>query len=357
MTIWVLFVAMTVGAVMAVLWPLSRQRVPAFAADADRRFYDDQITEIERDLSRGLLSPTEAEAARAEAGRRLLRATAVADPRSPAVAEPALRRRRAVSALALSLVPILALAVYGLFGSPTLPAQPLSARLPDPAEPFDLAKAVLQIEAHLQKEPNDGRGWDVIAPVYVRMGRLDEAVRAYEAALRLLGEDAARLTAYGETLVLDKEGVVSQEARQAFEKALKRDPSSAKARFYLARAAEQDGQIDRAKAEYAEILTSSPANAPWIPAVKDQIARLDQPKGAATQPGPDRQAIIGMVEGLAARLESQGGTAEEWGRLLRSFAVLGDKARAEGTLAKARKALENDPAGLAGIETDRKSVV
>lgn len=347
MTIWVVFAGMTVLAVLAVLWPLSRPRAAAVAGDADRPFYRDQIAEIERDLARGLMTGSEAEAAKAEAGRRLLRATAAADPDAAAVGEPALRRRRAVSGLALSLVPILALGVYGLVGSPQIPAAPLSARLPGKADQIDLAEAIARIEAHLQKEPQDGRGWDVIAPVYVRLGRIEEGVRAYETALRLIGRDAARLTAYGEALVLANDGVVAKEAREAFEQALKTDAGIAKARFYLARAAEQDGQIDKAKEGYAALLSSSPANAPWLPAVREELARLEGTPGA---PPPTRDAIVGMVEGLAARLDAQGGTAEEWARLLRSYAVLGDRPKAAAALAKARTALKPDKPGLDTVE-------
>ena len=119
MAIWMLFGAMTALVVMAVLWPLSRRGAQTRPADdADLTFYRDQLAEIDRDSSRGLLSPAEAEAARAEAGRRLLHATSSSESGLVAVGEPALRRRRAVSALALSVLPITALAVYGAYGSP-----------------------------------------------------------------------------------------------------------------------------------------------------------------------------------------------------------------------------------------------
>src|SRR5918911_1308801 len=193
MAIWVIFALMTGAAVLAVLLPLSR--VPARHAEEriETKFYRDQIAEIERDMERGLLSPAEAEAARAEAGRRLLRAAAARSAAGDVMGEPALRRRRAVSAIALSVVPLIALAVYGAYGSPQLPAQPLSARLKAEPERIDVAAAVARIEAHLAARPDDGRGWEVVAPVYARSGRFDDAAKAYASAMRLLGETAPRL--------------------------------------------------------------------------------------------------------------------------------------------------------------------
>jgi cytochrome c-type biogenesis protein CcmH len=292
-----------------------------------------------------MLSEAEAEAARAEAARRLLRASASASQAADPVGEPALRRRRAVSAFALSCVPILALAVYGAYGSPNLAGEPRAPRGQPSAADMDLGTAVARIEAHLAKDPNDGRGWDVVAPVYLRLGRVEDAVKAYEAALRILGPEANRLANYGEAQVFAQAGVVSSDARAAFEKALALDPAMPKARFYLARAAEQDGLTEKAVADYRALLASSPPDAPWTAAVQEQLARLGQPAEA-----PGREAIAGMVAGLAARLEAQGGTAEEWTRLLRAYAVLGEREKAQAALARARRALAQDQAGLQAID-------
>src|SRR5215218_3999282 len=251
MVIWIILLAMTAAAVMAVLWPLSRHYAVGRQANPDTQFYREQIAEIERDLARGTLHPSEAEAAKAEAGRRLLRATGLqSDDAFAAVGEPALRRRRAASTLALSIIPLLALATYEIYGSPQVLTQPPAAQLPQQAGNIDLMTAVAEIESHLAKNPQDGRGWDVIAPVYMRMGRIDDAVKAYDSALRLLGPDPGRLTSYGEAQVFAQGGIVSADARAAFEKALALDPSSAKARFYLARAAEQDGETEKARSAY-----------------------------------------------------------------------------------------------------------
>jgi cytochrome c-type biogenesis protein CcmH len=347
MTLWILLTLMTAAAVAAVLWPLSRHRAVAAPTDPDTQFYRDQIDEIERDRGRGLLSETEAEAARAEAGRRLLRALPQGQERSESVGEPALRRRRAVSALALSLVPLLALAVYGAFGSPHLAAGLQAARPPANPEQPDFATALARIEQHLAQRPDDGRGWEVVAPVYLRLGRPEDAARAYEAALRLNGPDADRLANYGEALVAVQDGVVPADAREAFEKAHELDRSHPKPRFYLARAAEQDGNRDKARAEYNALLSTSPADAPWIPVIREHLARLD---GTAPPAAPDREAILGMVQSLADRLDAQGGNAEEWSRLLRSYAVLGQPDKAKAALSKARQALAGDRGAVQRVE-------
>ena len=349
MTLWILLTLMTAAAVTAVLWPLSRHRNIEAVADPDTQFYRDQMAEIEQDRRRGLLSDAEAEAAKAEAARRLLRAVPRGEGRTDPVGEPALRRRRAVSALALSLVPLLALAVYGAFGSPHLAARIQVARPSATPDQLDFATALARIEQHLAQHPDDGRGWEVVAPVYMRLGRAEDAAKAYEAALRLIGTDAERLANYGEALVAAQEGIVPAEARVAFEKAHELDRSHPKPRFYLARAAEQDGNRDKARSASNPLLASSPADAPWVPVVREHLTRLDgtaPPAGAA----PDREAILGMVQALADRLDAQGGSAEEWSRLLRSYAVLGQPDKAKAALSKARRALAGDQGAVQRVE-------
>ncbi|MEE1654895.1 c-type cytochrome biogenesis protein CcmI [Microvirga sp. CF3062] len=356
MVIWIVLLAMTAAAVMAVLWPLSRHYAVGRQANPDTQFYREQIAEIERDLARGTLHPSEAEAAKAEAGRRLLRATGLqAEEAFAPVGEPALRRRRAASTLALSIIPLLALATYEIYGSPQLLSEPPGARMqPQQAGSSNLLGAVGEIEAHLAKNPQDGRGWEVIAPVYLRMGRIEDAVKAYESAIRYQAPDAARFANYGEALVLAKDGLISAEAQAAFEQAVKLDSSTPKAQFYLARAAVQDGQTDKAKTILQNLLASSPADAPWTDAVRQELAALGAPQSAAATAGTPQigpEAIAGMVTGLASRLEAQGGSAEEWARLMRSYAVLGQRDKAAEAAKRAREVLAQDTEALKTIDT------
>ena len=142
-------------------------------------------------------------------------------------------------------MPVIALPLYAYLGQPQMPDEPLASRPPASLASNDVEAAVAGVESHLIAKPDDGKGWAVIAPVYMRLERYDDAARAYAEALRLLGEDGGRRAAYGEALVAAGGGVVTDKARETFEKALAEEPGQPQARFYLALAAEQDGEDGR----------------------------------------------------------------------------------------------------------------
>jgi cytochrome c-type biogenesis protein CcmH len=347
MLIWITFAAMTGAAVFALLWPLGRGRTLAFTDSADAAsLYRDQIAEIDRDLGRRLIGTQEADAARAEAGRRLLRAAG--DEAVPeAETESSLRRRRASSALALSCVPLLTLVVYGAYGSPAQPDLPLAARLKGSPEQQDFSVALARIESHLAANPTDARGWAVIAPVYLRQGRAEDAARAFGNAVRFGEPDAELLAGQGEARVLAAGGVVTAAARESFSQAVARDPKNARARYFLAIGKEQDGDTAGSAQALRALVADAPGEAGWLAMVRDRLARLegDASRGAiAALPAQDQQvAIRGMVEGLAARLAQGGGSFDEWARLIRSQTVLGNRDEARASLATARQRLAGDP--------------
>ncbi len=72
--------------------------------------------------------------------------------------------------------------------------------------------AVQRVEAHLVSHPDDGRGYEIVAPIYLETGRFDDAVRAFGEALRILGVTPQREGAYGLALVMAADGVVTTQA-------------------------------------------------------------------------------------------------------------------------------------------------
>jgi cytochrome c-type biogenesis protein CcmH len=355
MLIWVIFAALLGAASLMALLPLSRGGMRSVMNADARLMYEAQLADIAQDLNRGVISAADAELARAEVARRLIRAAKDGDVAADAVGEATYRRRRAASAIILSTIPLVALSLYAAKGSPLLPAKPLAARLStDPAN-MDLAVALTRVENHLQLNPSDGRGWEVLAPIYLRTGRFDDAARAYANVAIHLGPTMERLVDVGEARVLAASGVVTADARAAFDEARKLAPLNPKGLYYLAIARDQDGDKAGAVADLKVLLASAPADAGWKPMVEERIAAIEgAPQGgeaiAALAPHERMAAIRGMVEGLSIRLAERGGTPEEWGRLVRARAVMGERKLAEDVLARARAALASDAAGLASVE-------
>ena len=199
----------------------------------------------------------------------------------------------------------------------------------------------------------------MIAPVYMRLERYADAAHAYSEALRLLGEDPMRRAAYGEALVAAAGGVVTDEAREAFDRALAEQPGQPQARFYLALGAEQDGRNADAIRAYESLLADSPPNAQWrtvvnarLAALKGELAPSEASAGASAAPVPEAQRpmIEGMVNRLATRLASNGGNVDEWSRLIRAYAVLRQADKAKAALADARKALGPDANAVASLD-------
>jgi cytochrome c-type biogenesis protein CcmH len=369
MALWLMFVLMTAAAILAVLWPLSRHR-PAHSG-SDVAVYRDQLDEITRDRAAGLIGEAESEAARVEVSRRLLAAADASAKASPPSAAGSQFRRRAAAVAGLTFIPIVASALYLTLGSPQLPGEPLAARAKTSPENRSIESLVSQVESHLELDPNDGRGWEILAPVYLRLGRFDDAVKARRNALRLNGEATDRQADLGEALVALSNGIVTADAKSAFERAVALDAADFKAQYFLGLAAQQDGNRDKAASIWRAMLDKSPPNAPWAPTVRNALADLGVtvPPPAAAQSAPDKgpsaedvaaaagmsdsqrtDMIRGMVAGLATRLAQDGSDVDGWLRLLRAYMVLGERDKAQAAAADARRALASDPDKLRRVD-------
>ena len=372
MMLWLVMALMTAAAIFAVLWPLSR-RAP-LRTGSDVAVYRDQLEEIDRDRSAGLIGEREAEAARVEVSRRLL---AAADVAVSAPQESSGWRRRVVALAALLLLPVGAGALYLTLGSPDLPAQSQAARRELPPEQRSIADLVARVEAHLESNPEDGRGWEVVGPVYMRLGRYDDAVKARRNALRLLESTAVREADLGEALTGAANGIVTAEAKARVRSRARvsipaisaRDifpvwpPSRTGGRkmrrrsgagFWRARPPTRAGSDLCARRCCASIRpptlppsrpnAASPDAAPGAPSAADVAA--------ASQMSPEQRdtMVRGMVARLAERLKQDGSDVEGWLRLLRAYMVLGDKEQARASAGEARRALEGNADGLRRLD-------
>ncbi|AKI01201.1 cytochrome c-type biogenesis protein CcmI [Hoeflea sp. IMCC20628] len=361
MIFWVIAAVMTAATTLALLGPVARSRssksdIPELH---DVEVYRDQLTEVDRDLADGLVDPVQAEVARTEISRRLLAAARKGDA---AIAEGKRAdsrglRRAAVAAIAI-FMPLAAVVTYLELGRPDLPQMPLAARLQAQPEGTDIAMLIAQAERHLAENPRDGRGWDVVAPIYLRTGRFAESAAAFQKAISILGPSPTRLASLGEALFSAAGGVVTEEASLAFQTARELDSTDPRPRFFLAVALAQSGKTTEARAAFNGMLQSAPADAPWIPAVQSQLAALGADTGptplqgtgtvtprdptaadiaAAQNMSPDqRQAMIGsMIDNLEAKLAENPDNIAGWLRLVQSHVVTGNRDRAQAAFDRA----------------------
>jgi cytochrome c-type biogenesis protein CcmH len=321
-----------------VLLPLLRGGASAPSRELfDRAVYRDQIAELEREQARGLIAPAEADAARLEIQRRLLRAEG----------GPAEARAGRNPALALVLA-LLAASGAGLIylatGTPGLPAQPFAQRAPDPEEEA-LRQGLAQLERRVQEAPQDGDAWLLLARTRGALAQWRAADEAWRRALTLVPVTPDLRAAALEASVLAADGAISPAATEGFAKVLAEEPDNPVARFYLAAAAAQDGRQQEAITAWLALAADLPAGL----AIRDEIARrvaiAARAAGIATPAlpppaeAPDAQArqemIRGMVERLAARLEAEPNDADGWQRLGRAWGVLGEREKSIAAYARA----------------------
>lgn len=360
MIFWVLLALMTAAVVLVVIAPLSRP-AGAFPAPSgeEARVYRDQLGELDRDRERGLIGGEEAEAARAEIGRRLLAATR-GDPMAGRGA-PRPAANRLIALITVVAIPAIALPVYLTIGQPDTPDAPLAARLSEAPAAGNVADMVGRVEKHLADNPGDLSGWRVIAPIYASMGRLDDATKAWGRLVAAGETDAKILENYGAGLVDTNDGIVSPEAQSVLARAVTADPGRARARFYYAEGLRQAGSFEEALRQIDQLIRRSPADAPWLKTVREKRGQIlaalkkpvDTPEPAtlsAAGGGIDNATIQGMVDGLAARLAADPNDRDGWIRLMRSNLVLGRPDKAKAALDDARKAFAGNAEALAAID-------
>ena len=359
MLLWVILAALTAAALSFLLYPLVGGREAVDEREAfDAAVYRDQLEEIEADRARGLIGEAEAEAARLEVARRLLAADEKSADGAGAGSRSALPR--AAFVVVAACLPLAVLGAYLYYGSPRLPDQPLAARLTDPAKETDVGVLVARVEARLRAHPDEGAGWDAIAPIYLGGRRYGDAAEAYRQAIRLLGPTAKRLSGLGQALVLEQQGLVTEPARIALEEALKHDKELVEPRILLAVAKEQDGNFEGALADWRGLLEVRKDDQRWTAMIEERIASAQARQSgevpavegpSAPMAGPssadiaaaknmspaEREAMVDrMVKKLAARLDSDGDDLPGWLRLVRAYTVLGRNDDAKEALARAK---------------------
>ena len=372
------------------------------AADYDMRVYRDQLTEIDRDLERGVLTQEDANRVRTEVSRRILAADA---QRTVDTDFTRGAPRIVASVVALVLVggsvalykgigPInglgapgytdLALAERITFAESLRDSRPSQARAEasltasPPVAEFnaDYLQLVQTLRDTVAERPDDIQGHALLVQNESNLGNFVAAYQSQGRIIELKREEVTveDLTGYTDLLILAAGGYVSPEAEQAARVVLTRDPNNGIARYYIGLMLAQTGRPDMAFRIWDRLLQIGPESAPWIAPILEQIPEMAQHAGvnyqiptignrrtsaanngptaanieaAGEMTGAERiQMIEGMVSGLSDRLATSGGSAEEWAQLIGALGVLGRTDQAFAIYKNAETVFAGEPSSL-----------
>jgi len=147
-----------------------------------------------------------------------------------------------------------------------------------------LPQMVTQLEARLQREPDDVQGWLMLGRSRFVMNNFAGAATAFSEAYRASnGQNFEAVIGYGEALAISDESTMRAKAAQLFEDALKMDPSNPKALWYGGLAAAAAGRLDVARERWITLVKQQlPDDVRGL--VAQRIGELDQQLGRKPDP-------------------------------------------------------------------------
>lgn len=361
---------------------------PADDAAPHLTVYRDQLAEVDRDLARDVISSDEAARLRTEVSRRLLDASKIAP-------EAAQKFGNAVTPkLAIFAAISGAIALYFTLGVPDYPDLPLHKRLDMAAAAYEnrptqaeaeaampaqlpqqidpaLLDLITQLRAVVAQRPDDIQGLILLARNESALGNYSAAAQAYRQLIAAKGGRGSLddHLAAAQTMIAATGGMVSAEAEAQLTVVLELDPENGLARYFLGLMFAQTGRPDRAFTLWEPLTREGKMDALYTNPIRAMLPDLAEAAGIKytppSLPGPtaqdvenaadmsetERQEMIQtMVTGLEARLLSDGGTLDEWQRLITALGVLNDPDRQMQARDAARKAYANDPAALQSLD-------
>jgi len=397
MLFWIISAALALLiAALFALALLTRRAEAEHPAAYDLRIYRDQLKEVERDLARGVINEADAERIRTEVGRRVLAADA-----QLAIADVSSQQPRSLTIAIAAIIALLltggGVAIYTQLGTPGLGDLPHKARLQAsqelyssrssheaflarlpvrnaPQQEAGYLELVERLREAVASRPDELQGQQFLAQSEARLGNYAAARAAQSAVIRLKGEavGASDFVTMAQMYITEADGYVSPEAEAALRRALRADRTDPVARYFLGQMWLQNDRPDRAFGLWSQLLNEGPEEAPWIAPIRQSIddiawlAGVDYTQPAPSEmatdmPGPtvqdienagemtpeERQEMVqSMVQRLNDRLATEGGTPEEWARLISAYGSLGDEGRARAIWLEAQQRFADTPDAL-----------
>jgi cytochrome c-type biogenesis protein CcmH len=311
----------------------------------------DQLRALEADLARGVITQQDFETTRDELQLRLL------DDTTSFEAGPRTRTagfwtaKRTSIAVGLSL-PVVALGLYLQLGTPEA-IYPVAA---DHTKSEQLVQMVDALAAKLKDNPNDSKGWVMLAKSYKAMERFEEAQQAFERAGEMVKTDPELLLDHADVLGVLAGNRLAGKPKQMIEEALRLDPMNPMALMMDGVAFYQSGDYQSAVTRWEKLLELLQPDSPDARQVQANIddarakggmtasaSNVLPPVPAGAAAGMSPEMINQMVDRLAARLKDNPEDLAGWARLARAYKVQNRLDEAIAAYAKTGRLLDTDP--------------
>lgn len=277
---WAIVSAMTLCVLGLLLRPLLK-RPAQMTSEQEKTLpvYRQQFSELEQDLTNGLLTDEQYQTARHELERRVLEETGSIETSS--TTSGGLVNLRFVALSLVMIIPAASGVLYWTLGNPAAMTHPAASPMAAQGGAGDerqmmegLNTLMERLKKKLEQNPNDATGWTMLARSYMAMERYADAVPAFDKAFKLNPNNADMLADYADALAIHQGRKLEGKPETLIEKALKVDPNHVKA-LMLA------GTVAYNRKDFAL-------------AVKDwERARANLPPGSDPEDGEQIAAAIG----------------------------------------------------------------
>ncbi|MEI8010344.1 MAG: c-type cytochrome biogenesis protein CcmI [Candidatus Nitrotoga sp.] len=299
---WLVAGALVMIAILALVLPLlgrGGSSKPVVGSEVNLSVYRDQLRELEADRAAGTLDDIQYQNARTDLEARVLEDSSVTEDSSKLAASAKWSRTSIVAAV--TMVPLLAVSLYFLLGTPA----GLESKIPTasvdeahPATPEQFEAMVTWLAERLKAEPDNADGWVMLARSYVALNRYQDASIAYSRAVALQPNNAFVLADYADILAMLKQ-TLQGEPEKMIQRALQVDPVNLKALSLAGSAAFERKDYQGAISSWQKILGLIPADSPVVASIKGSIAEA---RGLAAHPS------AGSVASTAAPSKAVGGS-------------------------------------------------
>ncbi len=264
----------------------------------------EQLAELKRQHSEGELDDV-----RYEQARENLETQLADDLASEEQSAPEQRDRGRWAGIAVGVaVPLLAVLLYMQLGNPRavhIEPRPVVAQSPSshegagagdkPANLPPIEEMVSQLEARMEKNPDDPQGWFMLTRTYMVQGRYDEAVTANRKLRELVGEEPVVLVQLADALAMQTGGKLAGEPTELLTKALELQPQNPQALWLMAMSQAERGLPEEAIESWKKVLPLVSEDPKTTDQVHQLIAQTERQMGI--EPGGEGSVLVPVSQG------------------------------------------------------------